>query len=174
MTIAAVHEDGYIQFFDLLSGEESHNIKTNIQSISTVTFNNTENLLACASFKGHNIYVINAETGIEYCHLNGHQKHVSSIKWNKDDKYILTASHDKTIRVWDSVSGSEIFKHEMHSKLVEGAYFHHSDQMIVSYTQEGEIKFLNFQPLQTLAEITRERFKSRELTPEECRKYYIE
>lgn len=64
--------------------------------------------------------------------MTGHTDFVNSASFSPDGRKIVSASWDKTIRIWE------------------------------------------YPPLQELIDQTRERFKDRELTPEERRMYYLE
>jgi WD40 repeat protein len=61
-----------------------------------------------------------------------------------------------------------------HTINVTTASFSPDGRYIVSASADGTVKIWDFPPLQELIDSTRERFKDRELTQEEKRKYYLE
>jgi len=42
-------------------------------------------------------------------HLTGHEERITSIKFSPDGTRVVTTSEDNTARIWDSVSGAELF-----------------------------------------------------------------
>ena len=42
------------------------------------------------------------------CTLTGHSKLVSSVAFSPDGKHIVSASGDKTVKIWDSTTGKEV------------------------------------------------------------------
>ena len=62
----------------------------------------------------------------------------------------------------------------VHRYSIESASFSPDGTKIVSASGDYTIRIWGFPPLQELIDKTRERFKDRELTPEERRKFYLE
>jgi WD40 repeat protein len=52
--------------------------------------------------------------------LNAHDSPINSISWAKKEKRFATASSDKSIKIWEEISGHfvEIGKLEKHKELV--------------------------------------------------------
>ena len=61
-----------------------------------------------------------------------------------------------------------------HTKGVNSASFSPDGKYIVSASWDGTIRIWAFPSLQELIDSTTARFKTRQLTPEERRKYYLE
>lgn len=96
-----------------------------------------------------------------------------SISFSPDDKKLVTTS-DKTIRVWDTETGIELWKVKIpHSVLFSSAHFSSDGRQII-YISDHVIYYYDFPPLQELINQTHKRFKDRPLTPEERRMYYLE
>lgn len=47
--------------------------------------------------------------------LIGHEGCVNSISYSKDGKYIVSGSYDKSVRIWDTVTGTQIQKFDKHT-----------------------------------------------------------
>ena len=107
--------------------------------------------------------------------LKGHTDIVYSVVFSPDGKRIVSGSGDNTIRVWDAVTGSQIGEPlKGHTNIVLSVAFSPDGKRIVSGSADGTVGFWDVSPLQDLIDETRKRFKDRELTPEERRKYYLE
>jgi len=50
--------------------------------------------------------------------LRGHKDAVNSCSFTFDDSKIVTASHDKTLRLWDATSGAQVKVYKGHNSYV--------------------------------------------------------
>jgi WD40 repeat protein len=75
---------------------------------------------------GGSISLVNQKTGKKII-LNGHTEKISSIDFSDNGHFLITASWDKTVRVWN-LSGKEIIKMEFDG-VVEYAEFIRHDRM---------------------------------------------
>ncbi|MBQ2097815.1 MAG: PD40 domain-containing protein, partial [Bacteroidales bacterium] len=104
--------------------------------------------------------------------LEGHTAYVNSASFSPDGRYIVSASYDKTVRIWDAKTGHQV--QTLNCKDPITAIFSPDGRHIMSVDIYGTIKIWDFPPLQELIDSTRERFKDRELTTEERKKYYLD
>lgn len=72
--------------------------------------------------------------------LNGHTAPVNSVAFSPDGKRVVTASVDKTVKVWDATMGKEIVTLEGHSKSVESVCFSPNGKRIISTSREVPAK----------------------------------
>ena len=61
-----------------------------------------------ATCDGDEMKVWDAASGQDLLTLRGHTEAVNSVAWSPDDKWLATASDDKTVKVWDAASGQEL------------------------------------------------------------------
>lgn len=82
--------------------------------------------------------------------IKGHKDWVNSVSYSPDGKFIVTASRDRTIKIWDAQSGKELKTLEKNPTNVRNATFTPDGKLVVSTTGEwnkkkkaweGEIKF---------------------------------
>jgi WD40 repeat protein len=72
--------------------------------------------------------------------LEGHTSSVISVAWNHDGSKILSGSHDKTVKIWDGVTGELLNTLEGHSNSVCSVAWNHDDSRIASSSEDGTIK----------------------------------
>jgi WD40 repeat protein len=65
---------------------------------------------------------------------------VRSVSWNHDCSKIVSGSVDKTIKIWDAVSGELLSTLEGHSNGVASVSWNHDSSKIVSGSDDGTIK----------------------------------
>ncbi|ETO08501.1 hypothetical protein RFI_28886, partial [Reticulomyxa filosa] len=77
----------------------------------------------------------------EYAYLQGHSSTVTCVQFSPDGSKIVSCSRDKTIRVWDTMSGKQLQLSEGHSNKTIRLWDILSGQQIQIY--EGHTHFVN-------------------------------
>ncbi len=91
-------------------------------------------------------YVAEAEAAMRLAYsknlntFRGHTKSVRSATFSNDGKYILSASGDKTIKLWKTETGECIRTFEGHTAIVYSATFSNDGKYIVSASNDETIK----------------------------------
>lgn len=78
------------------------------------------------------VHIYNIKTGKFTHKLVGHSNGVITCKFSTDEKFLITASHDHTCRVWDVKTGQEQFKYLFSSELFDASLSPTNDKLIVS------------------------------------------
>ncbi len=65
---------------------------------------------------------------------------MSSIAFSNDDRYIISGSSDKSIKIWERESGNEIQTLTGHSDEVTSVAFSNDDRYIISGSNDKSIK----------------------------------
>ncbi len=104
--------------------------------------------------------------------LRGHTTVVMDVSFSPDSKHVASTSPDNTIRVWDVSTGYCLFVIE--NKYKSGSSFTTDGSHIVSNFSDDSVDIWEFPPVQKLIDDNRKRFKNRQLTKEERRRFYLD
>lgn len=72
--------------------------------------------------------------------LAGHTAGVNSVAWSPDQKYVVTASSDRTLIIWDAATGEEIRRFSDHTGQVLSAAFSPNGQSFVSGAADNTLR----------------------------------
>jgi len=72
--------------------------------------------------------------------FSGHKKSVNEIDFSSNDRYIVSASSDETIKLWDTNTGKELKSFTGHTSDVNSVCFSSDARYIVSASDDKTIK----------------------------------
>ena len=88
--------------------------------------------------------------------LEGHSAAVRDAAFSPDGQRIVTASWDKTARVWNAANGQLVAKLEGHSAAVNHAEFSPDGQRVVTASQDGTAQVYRILTLADIADILKD------------------
>ena len=168
--------DNTIRIWDVSTGVEVRPaLEGHTGSVNSVSFSPDGRYIVSGS-NDNTIRIWDVSTGVEvHPALEGHTSFVESVSFSPDGRYIVSGSYDRTIRIWDVSTGVEVRPAlEEHTASVTSVSFSPDGRYIVSGSFDKIIRRWDFPPLQELIDQTRERFKDRQLTPEERKMFYLD
>lgn len=75
--------------------------------------------------------------------LTGHQSNVTACSFSPDGKRIVSASWDKTLKIWEVATGEELYTLVGHQKSVNACAFSADGSMVVSASSDHTLKIWN-------------------------------
>lgn len=89
------------------------------------------------------VRVMDVESGNELFRFqHGSSEFITQVKWSPNERYIASASWDKTVRIWSAKTGEE-FRVLRHRDDVESLRWHPNGSMLLSGSRDGTARVWN-------------------------------
>ena len=133
--------DKTIKIWDVASGRLVKTLKGHTSLVESVAFSPDRRYLAIASGGWDNtIKIWDVVTGKLVKTIGGHKDKVISVAFSPDGRLVAIGSKDKTIKVWNLLTG-ELRSLKGHKKSVFSVAFSPDGRLLASGSTDGTIKF---------------------------------
>lgn len=171
--VASASYDNTIKVWDVQSLHSLITLQGHRSAVCSVCFSPDGRTLASVSWD-NTVKLWDLKTGSIIREWEAHRRGIHTVRFSPDGKRLLTASWESTAKLWDVGTGRMVHELIGHTNRITSASFNADGTQIITSSVDGTIKRWDFFPLQQLIDEAHERFKNRQLTPEERRKYYLE
>ena len=140
--IAAGDERGYIGFWQIETGQPSRKpLKTKLSSVWSIGFSpDGTRIVAGGEHITERVWIWNISPEEQAFALTGHTDDVYSAMYSPDGRFIGTGSGDKSVRLWDAVTGAPIALLAGHSNWVRSVAFTPEGRFLVSGSDDKTIR----------------------------------
>jgi WD40 repeat protein len=167
LVVSASH-DKTVKVWELASGCELRTLSGHESEVEGVALT-ADGRLAVSASLDKTLKVWEVENGRELHILTGHSGPVRGVAVSPDSRRVASASDDKTVRIWDLESGRELITLAAHSEDVRSVAWTPNGKRLLSAGEDRIIQVYAMD-IDLLLPLARSRV-TRNLTPEECRKY---
>ena len=105
-TVATAGTEGKVRVFSTQSGEPEMSFNARVGSLKALAFSPDAEIVAAAGIDGRALLV--DLKAAQVTPLSGHEGDVNSIEFDSSGDRVVTASDDRTARVWDVTTGREL------------------------------------------------------------------
>lgn len=168
-TIAAAWGNN-ILILNAHNGEPIRMMENHDDFIFSVAYSHNGKRIVSTS-RDKTIKIWDAKTG-ECMFTFKHNYDVTSAKYSPDDKIIASSSWDGTIRIWNASDGICLQKTFLSTSAFSVSFNAQGNKIAISASEK--VVVLEYPSLDDIITQTYNRFKNRQLTPEERRRFYLE
>lgn len=92
---------------------------------------------------GSQILLVNSKNGLENYTLSGHSDIVTSLSFSPDGKFLLSASEDRMLRIWDMSTRQCVNVLEGHKRMVQHVAWSPQNNILASASWDNTIRIWN-------------------------------
>lgn len=131
--------DHKIRFWDATGGNCIKSIPHNTSQVNCLSISADKSLLACGGNPHINLFDINSNSDAPILSFDGHMGNVTTVGFQKDLKWLFSASEDGTVKVWDPRSPTCQRSYDCQGG-VNAVSLHPNQMELISGDQHGFVK----------------------------------
>lgn len=135
---------GEAKIFDVESGKMLIDVMICQDSALALALSPNSKRMAIGEASGAiNVYTIDEKSAELNLRIEDHSDWVNSLSWSVDGRRLVSASRDKTCKVFDSTSGKSLTTFSGHQQSVTSAIFREDGQHVMSVGDDGRMRVWN-------------------------------
>jgi G protein beta subunit-like protein len=131
--------DHKIRFWDATSGMCTKSITFGESQVNCIQVSSDKSLLAAGGNPSIQLFDVNAIDEKPLITYDGHSNNVTTVGFQRDQKWIYSSSEDGTVRVWDTRTNNYSRKYDCGSP-VNTVCLHPNQAELISGDQNGVVK----------------------------------
>ncbi len=144
--LAAGYPDGSVWIWDASTGKKVLKFQSSTNSIWSLSFDPTSESLAVADGDGK-IHIHNATNGkLVLTMLGRHNAGPKGVIYTPNGKQLISSAQDGKAKLWDAVTGDELYTLHGHSKAIDSMALHPSGAWLATGDRDGTIRLWNLTP----------------------------
>jgi WD40 repeat protein len=142
--LGALPEGDYpVTVWDVATGKMKFRLRGHRDYIAGVSFSRDGAIVTSSGDSTARLWTADGQLVKE---LRGHTRQLSGAIFSPDGQFVVTASADNTLRVWDSLDGKLVTEFRGHSQPVNNVAFSSDGQFIVSASDDQTARLWLFRP----------------------------
>jgi len=148
--LAFGHHGGAVSLWDRQSGRQLFSTNAHATLTATVEFSRDGKWLATCGTLTIKLWRVQRDRLIPSKTLRGHAGYVPSIAFSPDGTRLVSASSDRTLKLWDTFEGVELATLYGHRSGVSGVTFSGEGDRIFSTGSDGDVRVWEAPPLKSI------------------------
>lgn len=147
--LVAAAEGQQVRVLETETGQELFTIDGHVGKVQAIEFSPDGRTLA--SCGRNTVFLTNCESQQRLHKIRAHQGAITSLAFSPDGKQIVTGSMDRTARLFDVGSGSELFVVRGHERTIKHVTFHPDGDQVATSSEDGSVRIWNVTGQLTIA-----------------------
>lgn len=132
---------GEVSIFDFSDGRHLSTVLVSPDAITAMSLSSDQNKLAVGEVDGRiTLFSLAGEQPEELVRIDDHSDWINGLNWSSDGRWLVTASRDKTSKIFDVATGGSIVTFAGHQQNVLAACFVQDQSHIVSLGEDKRLR----------------------------------
>ena len=144
MYLATSSSEGIVRVWDIAENQEVMSVEST--SDAPPAFSSDSSRLITNLWTANDAQILNMDTRDNSLILSGHTNTLFAFIFSPDNKHIVTASRDRTARVWDTATGRELLTLYGHPAPIYSVALSPDDVHLATGDEQGNVRIWNIDP----------------------------